>query len=127
MRALLTGATGFIGSYLVPELIGAGRVVGLTRSDAGADMLARAGADIIRGDVNDLDRLRRAADAADAVIHAAFNHDFSALPIAEIAARPAASNVPATSPPVSRNGLVSGREMLDGHDPNGVSSRPAAW
>ena len=77
MRLFLTGATGFIGSFLVPELIKAGHhVVGLSRSDAGAEALTGAGAEVFRGDVNDLDRLRAAAEAADGVIHAAFNHDF---------------------------------------------------
>jgi nucleoside-diphosphate-sugar epimerase len=80
MRVFLTGATGFIGSYLVPELINAGHhVVGLSRSDSGADTLTRAGAEVFRGDVNDLDRLRTAAEAADGIIHTAFNHDFSNL------------------------------------------------
>lgn len=78
MRVFLTGATGFIGSYLVPELINAGyQMVGLSRSEAGGEALARAGVDVVRGDVNNLDRLRSAAAAADGVIHAAFNHDFS--------------------------------------------------
>jgi nucleoside-diphosphate-sugar epimerase len=80
MRVFLTGATGFIGSHLVPELIAADhQVIGLSRSDAGAKALARAGAEVCRGDVNDLDSLRAAAGAADAVVHAAFNHDFSNL------------------------------------------------
>jgi nucleoside-diphosphate-sugar epimerase len=80
MRVFLTGATGFIGSFLVPELVNTGHyVVGLSRSDAGAEALTRAGAEVLRGDVNDLDRLRAAAEAADGIVHAAFNHDFSNL------------------------------------------------
>ena len=80
MQVFLTGAAGFIGSYLVPELINAGHhVVGLSRSNAGAEALTRAGAEVCRGDVNDLDRLRTTAEAAEGVIHAAFNHDFSNL------------------------------------------------
>jgi len=80
MRVFVTGATGFVGSAVIPELIGAGlHVVGLSRSDAGAVALARAGAEVFRGDVNDLDSLRTAAEAAEAVIHTAFNHDFSNL------------------------------------------------
>jgi nucleoside-diphosphate-sugar epimerase len=80
MRVFLTGATGFIGSFLIPELINAGHhVVGLSRSDAGAEVLTRAGAEVFRSDVNDLERLRAAAKAADGVVHAAFNHDFSNL------------------------------------------------
>ena len=80
MKIFVTGATGFIGSHLVPELIQAGhRVVGLTRSEAGAEALTRAGAEVFRGDVNDLERLRQGVAAVDGVIHTAFNHDFASL------------------------------------------------
>jgi nucleoside-diphosphate-sugar epimerase len=80
MKIFLTGATGFIGSSLVPELLRAGHsVVGLSRSHAGAEALERAGAEVLRGDVNDPGCLRSGARTADGVIHAAFNHDFSNL------------------------------------------------
>ena len=80
MRVFLTGGTGFIGSFLVPELINAGHhVVALCRSDAGAEVLTRAGAEVFRGDVKQLDRLRTAAASVDGVIHAAFKYDFSNL------------------------------------------------
>jgi nucleoside-diphosphate-sugar epimerase len=78
MRIFLTGATGFIGSRIVPELIAAGHhVIGMTRSDSGARTLADAGAEAHRGELEDLDSLRRGASKADAVIHTAFDHDFS--------------------------------------------------
>ena len=78
MRVFVTGATGFIGTELVKELIAAGHQVrGLTRSDAGVEQLKALGAEVHRGDLTDLDSLRSGAKGMDAVVNLAFNHDMS--------------------------------------------------
>ncbi|PWC35820.1 SDR family oxidoreductase [Azospirillum sp. TSO35-2] len=78
MRIFLTGATGFIGSAVLPELLQAShQVIGMTRSEDGARSLAAAGAEAHRGTLEELPSIRSGAEKADAVIHTAFDHDFS--------------------------------------------------
>lgn len=78
MRIFVTGATGFIGARVVDHLVAGGHsVLGLTRSDAGARRLEAAGADALRGDIYDVASVVAGAREADAVVHLAFDHDFS--------------------------------------------------
>ncbi len=103
MRVFVTGATGFIGSAVVRELLGAGhQVVGLARSDKAAAAVAAAGAAVFRGALEDTDGLKRAAAAADGVIHTGYIHDFS----------PAAN--PAAAAAVDGNAIAAFGEALAG-------------
>ncbi|MGH7919410.1 MAG: NAD-dependent epimerase/dehydratase family protein, partial [Candidatus Dormibacteraceae bacterium] len=76
MRVFVTGASGWIGSAVVPELLSHGHeVLGLARSDVAAEKVAASGAEVLRGDIQDLDVLRAGAEGADGVVHLAFRHD----------------------------------------------------
>jgi len=94
MRVFVTGASGWIGSAVVDELLAAGHeVTGLARSDASAAAIAAKGAHVRRGDLDDLDSIRAGAEAAEAVIHLANKHDFSNMAASSAAERAAVQTI----------------------------------
>ncbi|WP_290052637.1 SDR family oxidoreductase [Amycolatopsis solani] len=126
MRVFVTGASGWIGSALVPELLGAGHeVVGLARSDASAAAVEAMGANALRGDVTDLEILEKAAADADGVVHLAFGHDFSRIEetiAADGRAVEAMGAALAGKPFVVASGtpVVPGRPSREDDDPDGT-------
>ena len=129
MRVFVTGAPGFIGQAVTKELLDHGhQVVGLARSDASAEKVSKLGAEVYRGDIEDLDSLRKGAKDADGVIHLAFIHDFSDFAngcrVDQEAIRAMAGAMEGTSKPLV---IASGTLSLlkdkpstedSGHDPN---------
>jgi nucleoside-diphosphate-sugar epimerase len=136
MRVFVTGATGFIGTALVPELIAAGhKVLGMTRSDAGAAALTKAGAEVHFGTLEDLDSIQSGAAKSDGVIHLAFNHDFSKFAensdtdrrvIEALGATPVGSDRPFIITSGTATGFVQGRLLTEEDPPNSPLPRVAS-
>ncbi|HEX4453001.1 MAG TPA: SDR family oxidoreductase [Kofleriaceae bacterium] len=126
MRIFITGATGFVGSAVVRELLGAGHhVVGMARSDAGAAAVTASGAEVHRGDLDDLESLRRGTAGADVVIHTAFVHDF-AQPGSGRASFKAACDIDARAIEAMGTALVgSNRQLVVTSGTPGIAGRLA--
>lgn len=109
MRVFITGATGWIGSHTVDEFLGAGhQVLGLARSDASAAALAAKGADVLRGDLDDLDALRRGAESTEGTVHLANKHDFANPAVSNSAERAAVQTIADTLAGSGRPFLLAG-------------------
>ncbi len=126
MAIFITGASGWIGSAVTRELIGAGQpVVGLARSDAAAATIAGLGAEVVRGGLDDLDTVREAAAASDGVVHLGYNHDFSRMADAATTDRAAIETIGAALAGSDRPfaiasgviGLASGRVVTEQDTP----------
>jgi nucleoside-diphosphate-sugar epimerase len=136
MRVFVTGATGFIGTALVPQLIAAGhKVLGMTRTDAGAAALTKAGAEVHFGRLEDLDSIQSGAAKADGVIHLAFNHDFSKFAensetdrqvIETLGAALKGSDRPLIVTSGTASGFVAGRPLNEEDPPNAPLPRVAS-